>query len=77
MRATPYYYYGDELGMQNIRFNKIEDYDDISVKNAYQFLKSKGGDVNKFLQGLKFTSRDNGRTPMQWVQPRWLWRIRP
>ena len=31
MRATPYYYYGDELGMSNIKFDKIEDYRDIET----------------------------------------------
>ncbi len=66
MRATPYYYYGDELGMENIRFDNIEDYDDITVKNRYQALKKTGGDVKKFIEELKFSERDNGRTPMQW-----------
>ncbi|MDE3214294.1 MAG: alpha-glucosidase, partial [Bacteroidota bacterium] len=28
MRATPYYYAGDELGMDNIKFDKIQDYKD-------------------------------------------------
>ena len=31
MRATPYYYYGDEIGMNNIKFDKIEDYRDIAT----------------------------------------------
>ena len=31
MRGTPYYYNGDELGMTNIRFDKIEDYRDMSI----------------------------------------------
>ena len=36
MRATPYYYFGDELGMWNIKFNNIEDYCDIEPINMYQ-----------------------------------------
>ncbi len=66
MRGTPYYYAGDELGMENIRFNKIEDYQDIATKNAYQNIKNKGGDLAKFLDEQKISSRDNSRTPFQW-----------
>ena len=36
MRATPYYYNGDELGMDNIKFDKIDDYRDIESINMYQ-----------------------------------------
>jgi len=66
MRGTPYYYNGDELGMDNIRFDKIEDYRDISTINKYNFLKSTGGDLQQFISTQKFISRDNGRTPFQW-----------
>lgn len=66
MRGTPYYYNGDELGMDNIRFTRIEDYRDVSVLNEYQHLKNTGGDIPAFLEKLKFSSRDNGRTPFQW-----------
>lgn len=66
MRGTPYYYYGDELGMVNIRFNSIDDYRDVDTRNKYFGLKNKGGDLNAFLEGQKQTSRENGRTPFQW-----------
>ncbi|MFV8464486.1 glycoside hydrolase family 13 protein [Flavobacterium sp. LB1P62] len=66
MRGTPYYYYGDELGMVNIRFNSIDDYHDVDTRNKYIGLKNKGGDLNAFLEGQKQTSRENGRTPFQW-----------
>ncbi len=66
MRGTPYYYNGDELGMTNIRFNKIEDYRDMSMLNEYQHQKDIHGDTLKFLERSKFSSRDNGRTPFQW-----------
>src|SRR5210317_466459 len=36
MRGTPYLYYGDELGMTNIYFDSIEQYDDISTINSYK-----------------------------------------
>ena len=38
MRATPYYYFGDELGMNNIKFDNIEDYRDIETLTRYKFL---------------------------------------
>jgi oligo-1,6-glucosidase len=66
MRGTPYYYYGDELGMVNIRFNSIDDYHDVDTRNKYIGLKNKGGDLKAFLEGQKQTSRENGRTPFQW-----------
>ncbi|MFV8325048.1 alpha-glucosidase [Flavobacterium sp. ZS1P14] len=66
MRGTPYYYYGDELGMVNIRFSSIDDYHDVDTRNKYIGLKNKGGDLNAFLEGQKQTSRENGRTPFQW-----------
>jgi oligo-1,6-glucosidase len=66
MRGTPYYYNGDEIGMRNIRFNKIEDYRDIATINKYKEVQHKGGDLKAFLQEQQQTSRDNSRTPFQW-----------
>jgi oligo-1,6-glucosidase len=66
MRGTPYYYNGDELGMTNIRFNRIQDYRDMSIINEYQHQKDIHADTLKFLELEKFESRDNGRTPFQW-----------
>ncbi len=66
MRGTPYYYHGDELGMTNAGFTKIEDYRDMSTINQYLHLKNTGGDLNKFLKEKQFTARDNSRTPFQW-----------
>jgi len=66
MRGTPYCYYGDELGMTNIGFENVEQYRDIAAINGYKKVVNQGGDVRKYLSNLKFSSRDNGRTPMQW-----------
>lgn len=66
MRGTPYYYYGDEIGMNNIKFDKYEDYNDVEMKTNYAQVKAKGGDLKAFLEAMKTSSRDNGRTPMQW-----------
>lgn len=66
MRGTPYFYYGEEIGMTNIKFEKIEDYRDINTINRYKALKNEGGDLEGFLANEKHASRDNARTPMQW-----------
>ena len=66
MRGTPYTYYGDELGMTNIGFNKIEQYKDIAAINGYKKAASDGEDLEHYLKKLNLLSRDNGRTPMQW-----------
>ncbi|MBC7507324.1 MAG: alpha-glucosidase C-terminal domain-containing protein, partial [Ferruginibacter sp.] len=66
MRSTPYYYFGDELGMNNIKFDKIEDYKDIETLSMYQQAKNKGGDLQHFINRQKISARDNGRTPFQW-----------
>ena len=66
MRGTVYFYFGDELGMTNIRFDKIEDYRDIMTVNLYELIKSEGGDLQEFIESQRVIGRDNGRTPFQW-----------
>jgi oligo-1,6-glucosidase len=66
MRSTAFYYYGDEIGMNNIKFEKVEQYNDVELLTNYAQVKAKGGDLKRFLEGMKISSRDNGRTPMQW-----------
>lgn len=66
MRATPSYYFGDELGMTNIKFDKIEDYRDLETINWYHLVKKEGGDPEALLESHKTSARDNARTPMQW-----------
>jgi oligo-1,6-glucosidase len=66
MRGTPYYYFGDELGMTNIRFDNIEDYQDIMTINLHKLISSEGGDIGEFMWSQKIIGRDNGRTPFQW-----------
>ncbi|CAN1573885.1 AmyA Glycosidases [Flavobacteriaceae bacterium] len=66
MRGTPYYFQGDELGMVNIRFDNIDDYNDIDTKNKYIAIQNENGDLKAFLEEQKQASRENSRTPMQW-----------
>lgn len=66
MRGTPYYYNGDELGMTNAGFDKIEDFRDVQTLNEYEHEKNTGADLKGFMKRIQFGSRDNGRTPFQW-----------
>ena len=66
MRGTPFYLQGDELGMTNIRFNSIDEYNDVEARNQYAKLVEIGGDTKAFLEDKKQTSRENSRTPFQW-----------
>lgn len=36
MQGTPYIYQGEEIGMTNVHFDSIEDYNDIEVKNLWK-----------------------------------------
>jgi oligo-1,6-glucosidase len=66
MRATPYIYNGDEIGMVNTNHTNIENYQDVYTINYYNGLKQKGEDYEGFLKSHAKISRDNARTPMQW-----------
>ena len=66
-RATPYLYNGDELGMTNIRFKTIQEYNDIQTRNRYNIeLKQSQAAADAYLAMQAELSRDNGRTPLQW-----------
>ena len=67
MKGTPYIYQGEEIGMTNVYFDRLEDYRDIESINAYhQYVDSGLVTPEKMMSYLKLISRDNARTPMQW-----------
>jgi oligo-1,6-glucosidase len=66
-RATPFLYQGDELGMTNYPFERIEQYDDVEVEGLWRTLVETGRvQASELLAHLRGTSRDHARTPMQW-----------
>jgi oligo-1,6-glucosidase len=66
-RATPFLYQGDEIGMTNYPFERIEQYDDVEVKGLWRTLVETGRvSADELLGELAKTSRDHSRTPMQW-----------
>ncbi len=64
--GIPYIYQGEEIGMTGVRFDSIEQYDDIAMKNRYAEEVAGGRDAAEVLRSLQPLSRDNSRTPMQW-----------
>ena len=67
MQGTPYVYQGEELGMTNIYFDKLEDYRDIESINFFtEFTESGLMTPEYMMKCLMLRSRDNARTPMQW-----------
>lgn len=68
MQGTPYIYQGEELGMTNVFFEQVEDYDDLEIHNAWREYveESKLIPPEKMLSFVSASGRDNARTPMQW-----------
>ncbi|WP_349944356.1 alpha-glucosidase [Lacrimispora sp. BS-2] len=67
MQGTPYVYQGEELGMTNVPFESIHDFRDLDSINAYYELTEKGiFTKEEMMKYLRYKSRDNARTPMQW-----------
>ena len=67
MQGTPYVYQGEELGMTNVYFDKLEDYRDIESINFFtEFTESGLMTPEYMMKCLMLRSRDNARTPMQW-----------
>ena len=57
-RGTPYVYQGEELGMTNAHFTRLEQYRDIETLRHVAEVGVHGGG--------REMGRDNARTPMQW-----------
>ena len=67
LRGTPYIYQGEELGMTNAHFTRLDQYRDVESTNRYHILKEQGVPEEEIFRILGARSRDNGRTPMQWT----------
>ena len=65
-QGTPFIYQGQEIGMTNVKYQSINDYDDIKSINIYKEMIEKGIEKDKAIRHLWAISRDNARTPMQW-----------
>ncbi|WP_151640627.1 alpha-glucosidase [Corynebacterium sp. 11A] len=67
MCGTPYIYQGEEIGMTNVSFPEIDDYDDLETHDAYEtYVRSGIISHEHMMRYIAAKSRDNARTPMQW-----------
>ncbi len=67
MKGTAFVYQGDEIGMVNMPFSSLNDFDDISAVEYSRAALDRGRPAEEVLRDLSRTSRDNARTPMQWT----------
>ena len=65
-QGTPFIYQGQEIGMTNVKFDSIYDYNDVKGINIYKEKLAEGLTKEEALKYVWAVSRDNSRTPMQW-----------
>ncbi|ONH57512.1 trehalose-6-phosphate hydrolase [Pseudomonas cedrina] len=66
LQGTPFVYQGEELGMTNPGFDRIEQYRDVETLNIFRLKRDAGESEASSMAAIMQKSRDNGRTPMQW-----------
>ncbi|MCT2536986.1 alpha-glucosidase [Aquibacillus koreensis] len=66
MQGTPFIYQGQEIGMTNVQFDSIDDYNDVAIKNMYRNEREEGRSHEEVMEEIWENGRDNSRTPMQW-----------
>jgi glycosidase len=68
MQGTPYLYQGEEIGMTNYPFTSLEEIRDVDTLKNVEALEREGRFTSDddLLELVRYRSRDNARTPMQW-----------
>jgi len=66
LRGTPCIYQGSEIGMTNVKFEDLDLYNDIEIKNKITQWKKEKKNTEELKAILHHVARDNARTPMQW-----------
>ncbi|MFP4331430.1 MAG: alpha-glucosidase [Spirochaetaceae bacterium] len=64
--GTPFIYQGEEIGMPNAGYREIDHYQDVDSLNYYGIKKIEGKSEGEILETVRYMSRDNARSPMQW-----------
>ena len=65
-RGTPCIYQGSEIGMTNVAFPSLADYDDVANLSTIAAWQAEGKDMEELLRRIQEGGRDNARTPVQW-----------
>jgi oligo-1,6-glucosidase len=67
MKGTPFVYQGEEIGMTNIHFDRLDQFRDLEVLRHYPERIAEGMSPDDFIAAANAVGRDNARTPMQWT----------
>ena len=65
-QGTPYVYQGQEIGMINMKFKRVDEMRDQLALNIYDMIKHVPGGKQLLIAIMNKRSRDHGRTLMQW-----------
>ena len=66
LRGIPFIYQGQEIGMENCRWESVGEFNDVNTIDQYQVARQAGLSEEAALEACRYMSRDNARTPMQW-----------
>lgn len=64
--GVPLVYQGEELGLPNTTYDRIEDYRDQGTVHYYEEAVANGQSAEEVLSGIHKRSRDGSRSPMLW-----------
>jgi glycosidase len=69
LRGTPFIYQGEEIGMTNYPFESLAEVRDVDTLKNVRAARKRGRFANdaEVLDLVRYRSRDNARTPMQWT----------
>ncbi|EIE42350.1 Sucrase-isomaltase [Mycoplasmopsis canis UFG4] len=70
LKGIPCIYYGEEIGMLNVKFNDRSEFRDVDIKNGFKGLVDDNPvySEDEFIKYLNINSRDAGRGLMQWTK---------
>lgn len=71
LRGIPFIYQGQELGMHNFQWEKIDEFNDLSSIDQYYRSLEEGFDQKEALHFVNLRSRDNSRTPFPWTKEKY------
>ncbi len=66
MPGTVIVYQGEEIGMTNVDYKRLEDFRDVEVFTEYNNFIKRGATHEMAMQALRDRARDNARSPFQW-----------
>jgi len=66
LEGTPFLFQGEEIGMTNVVYATIGEYNDVQTVNLYRERVAAGEEPRAVFEAVRATSRDRGRSPYQW-----------